>query len=132
MNVELKRWMGRGCWALVAVFFGWVAVCVAAAVETLMLPGLPVSGGVYRLDTVASVGAPLYGLLNWGVPGVAMAISTLAYLARQRFVSIERLVIATSAVIAVTIVVVTLGSSYCRDVLGTASLAQSVWWLFQV
>lgn len=132
MNVELKRWVGRGCWGFIAVFFGWVAVCAARVAETMMMPGLPSSGGVFVLNSSASVGAPLFGLLNWGVPAAALALGTLAFLARQRLVPVERVVVTTSAVLAVTLVVVTLGSSFCRDVLGTASLAQSVWWLFQV
>jgi len=132
MNVELKRWLGRGCWAFIAVFFIWVAVCVARVAETMLMPGLPASGGAFVLDPSASVGAPLFGLLNWGVPGAASALGMLTFLARQRLVSVERLVVTTSAVLAITVVAVTLGSSFCREVLGTASLAQSVWWLFPV
>jgi len=130
MTLELKQWMGRGCWAAIAVFFGWVAVCAAAAAETIMLPGIPDSGGMLKLGS--TVGTPIYGLLNWGVPGVMTAVGTLAVLARQRVVPIERVVIMTSLVLAMTAGVVTLGGSFCREVLGTASLSQSVWWMIRV
>lgn len=130
MNLEIKRWVGRGCWCGIAVFFGWVAVCITAAFETMLIPGLPSSGGWMLLG--GSVATPLYGLLNWGVPGAAFAAGTLAILARQRIVSIERVVVAGCAVIAITTVVVILGGSFCREVLGTASLADGVWWMLRV
>lgn len=131
MSLDMKRWLGRGCWGVMAAFFAWVAICAAGAVEVMMVPILPASGGVLTfVETAAAVS--VHGLLNWGVPLAAGAAGILVVLARQRLVPVERVIIATSAVIAVTAVFATFGNSFCREVLGLASLTENVWWMFHV
>lgn len=131
MSLDMKRWLGRVSWGVMATFFAWVAVCAAGAVEVMMVPVLPASGGVVTfVETAAAVS--VHGLMNWGVPLAAGAAGILAVLARQRLVPVERVIIATSAVIAVTAVFATFGNSFCREVLGMASLTENVWWMFRV